>query len=252
MEQEYFLRSSAEYTQTNKIGFSIIENPERMLSDGEKEDIIQAGMDILGSTTGIKKDKKDVRRFMFGIRDKGRVLCLLRGSDRIIGFISFHLVNKDHKFVRFKNRTILHAGSGHVRPDYQGRAFWPKAVFLYLARLPEVIKPKYVEGFTQSPRFLKLITIMAEGKIYPNLSGVNIGGLKDLQEEILPAVLPDWSRMIQFRNGCVISGMGEQVYSERVHANDEYDDFFYKRLEVKPEQGDFLHFVVEIPDRLYQ
>jgi len=82
------------------------------------------------------------------------------------------------------------------------------------------------------------------------LEDKNIENLKNLQSKILPKILKEKDFLEKIRKGCVVSGINEKVYSSQILSRSIYDDFFYSQLKVKPEKGEFLHFV-GIIDNLY-
>lgn len=248
---EYFKRCSRFVIEDRKISLEIIENPERVLGEKDKDLFIEVGRSILEVTTGHSSyQPSDVKKFLFGVKDRGRVLCVFKEKENYIGFTAFHFVNRDGKFVRYAGGTILHAGSGHILPTYQGGALWLKAARIYISALPEEIHPPFVEGLTQSPRFLRLMTLKMQGRIYPNMNISDIDNLRDCQKELLPIIAEGFGQRFQARSECVVN-LGEQVYAERVSAGEDYDNFFYRQLGVKPENGDFVHFVAMFPDNFF-
>lgn len=245
----YFQRHSFETVSAGDYYVDIVENPWRALTEAQRNDIATNAEDILKVTTGVVGRASDsIQKSLFGKRDGGRVLFLFRTAGSLAGFMSHHLLNDGGQPLRCNDSTVLHVGSSHIRPAAQGNHLMLLGLREYFQRLPDELRPRYVEGFTQSPRLLKLATFICRRSIYPSLSeSSTTQELRDLQNELLPRVVSGiGSRSIV--NGCVVRGSEEQVYDQRLHTNDRYDRFFYDQLGVNPQNGDFLHFVGILPD----
>jgi len=250
-ERDHITQGYIKTMELAGIVFQTIGNPESVLSENEKTEITMGALGILKVSTGIEnRETKDIQRYTFGLKDRGRVLCVFRDGARIVGFISFHLVNDGEKYLRFGGSTVLHAGSGHILPEYQGNRLWQHATNEFLSSLPGDLRPRYMEGFTQSPVFLHLFTLINRGRIYPKPNNEDVEDLAEIQGEILQAILRDFSPDVTVCKRCVVQGIGSRVYNMRIHDRDNrFNDLFYKELGVMPEEGDFVHFVAEMPDR---
>ena len=146
--REILAETTLKRLKIGQVDCEIITNPHKALSEKEKQQILSLANQILYCTTGIDRSAKQVESFLFGIEDRGRVLCLFNSQENLVGFASFHLLNRDGEFVTYKGKTILHAGSGHILPKFQGFELWLKGAKHYLNSLPEQIRLKYIEGFT--------------------------------------------------------------------------------------------------------
>ena len=251
--KEYLERTSVKEFATGNYSLKVIENPERALTEVQKSEILAATSKILIATTGQEERSiRDVRNYTCGIPDRGRVLCLFENNSEVVAFVSFHLLNISGNFIRHNGSTILHAGSGHTMPEHQGQNLWLKGAMTYLANLDESIRPIYTEGFTQSPRFLKLLTNAFNGNVWPNVNSVDLENLQELQKKLLPLIVSDMKSGVRLKGASVITGLDEKVYKNRIQTNNDFDSFFYNKLGVNPDEGDFLHFVGRIPEKLFR
>lgn len=250
---EYFKKHSVESLPVGEYEIEIIENPQRSLTEDQIVEVAIEANSVLAVTTGIEDRSIDeVKRYLFGTVDRGRVLNLFRKDEKLVGFSSWHLLNTEGEFIRFDDSTVLHAGSVHILPEEQGGKLWLTAAKIYLGKLPKSLQPKYVEGFTQSPRLFKLLHSVCRGRVYPNVKGdADVEALKKVQEEILPKILLGMGSL-NIENQSVVKGLGEHVYARVPSTGDFYEDVFFNRLQVNVADGDFLHFVAEIPKEIYE
>ncbi len=250
---EKYLTSSriSQYKLSSKdaIDLIIIENPECALTDRQKDSLPGQLEAIMQKTTGLRRTSEQVRRYAFGIADRGRTLCLLEKDAIPIGFVSYHLINTDGTFVRDNGgNTIIHTGSGHILPEYQGRNYVLSSFRYYCRQLPDDLKPGYLSGLTQSPRLLHLINTWFKD-VYPTTRVDNpfIPELRRVQELVLPIITQGLGQNLSINLGCKVSGISDdRVYAKPIYSHSDYDDLVYKQLQLK--EGDFIHFIARTRD----
>lgn len=238
--------STTAFLADGDIQYQTIENPERALADNHKDAILSQASQLLAKTTGIATSNEEIRRYLFGIANRGRILNLFWDKDLLIGYFSFHLINTNELFVRVNESTILHAGSCHILPFYQGRHLWEKAGLKYIAGLPHQLRPRYISGFTQSPRLLKLAMCLTHNRVSPNPISTD-NPLDDIHDQIMEVITQGFGEHTTLKDNYVVCGMSNRIYASRVYSRDKtYDDFFYSKLNIIPEDGDLVHLLAEI------
>lgn len=226
-----------------------IVNPCVTLREKEKERLVMAASEVLFETTSenfVNKSGKDgVYKYLFGMSNRGKVLFVFEDYEKMIGFSSVNILNDGESYFRFKRSTILHLGTGHILPKYQGNNFVYRAVMDYIGEVESSLKPKYIDGFTQSPRLLRMLTRMSLGRIVPNLSGNN-EELMEGQQFVLK-IVEGMNFNDRILNKFVVRGKAEgTIYKEKLTSGDQrFDEFFYQELGVRSEAGDLIHFFGE-------
>jgi len=232
---------------------TVIANPERALADQDKDPLAARLRDVMIETTGVHRDVAAVRRYAYGLPDRGRVLCLFKNGEELVGFNAFHLLNDGKQLLRHNGETVLHLGSGHIRPSFQGRKLALESINLYLGLLDDDVRPTIVEGFTQSPRLLRLVHHSTNPNMFPTITDSGESAhLADMQHDLLPVVTGGLKDGVTVRNRCIVSGLKEQVYSDRIYSKSPFDSLVYDQLGLQPERGEFVHFIARLMPRRIQ
>lgn len=249
------------FTGETKIHYSdsiecrIINNPNKYLDTIRKNNLIAQATDILKRTTSLnfieKSSNLETYNSLFGISDRGKVLCTFEDKTTLVGFISMQLLNDGNYYFLYDNSTVLHLSSGHILPEFQGNDFIYKTIINYSNTLENKYVPKYISGYTQSPRLLRLMSFLMHNKIIPNMTVTDID-LEQGQQKVL-ALIEGKNYNEKIKNKYVVIGKaGINIYNSKLTSgNLEFDNYFYEKLMVEPEKGDLVHYFGLIPKNLH-
>ncbi len=227
-----------------------IRNPLRILSKESRNKLIIEASEVLESTTCEKfvssSGKQGIEKFIFGALDRGRVLFIFEKDNKMIGFDSINLLNDGNKYFRFKGNTVLHFSSGHILPEYQGNNYIIRSTRDYIENLSYENKPRFIEGFTQNPRVLRLITKLVKGRIVPNSEQMDEELLLG-QEEALRFIESGGTKLKRKNNFVLEKKSDIQIYGDKIYSGDPaFDRYFYYDLGVNLQTGDLVNFFAKL------
>lgn len=250
MEKESLVCTGEKIIQYSDIVCREIRNPLRILSEEIRNNLIIKASEVLVRTTCEKfvssVGKQGIEKFIFGTLDRGRVLFVFEKDNKMIGFDSINLLNDGNNYFRFKGSTVLHFSSGHILPEYQGNNYILRSTRDYVENLSYENKPRYIEGFTQNPRVLRLITKFVRGRIVPNSENVDEELLLG-QKEVLKFIESSGTKFKRKNNFVLEKKSDVQIYEDNIYSGDPaFDRFFYNDLGVNLQTGDLVNFFAKL------